>query len=347
MSILNSFVGDFLASADGFIRAVSKSGFGAMLEAVDKTARSASALAILFLICNQFLQLQYIELGRFLRLFIKLSLIASIGLKWENFEKATYAVQGGMDYIAGKLLTMTSPTSADSVAGAIDNMINTLSNTFEKSGHHLTWFAGALFSIVTTLLLSILGCAGGMIIVYSKVMIGVYICIAPLFIACFIFEVTKDYFFRWVQGAITYLLYPIVTACIIGMICNVITVYFEKIKKNPIHTIVDVIPYIAVTIIMIYTILSIRTIVAGLSGMIQHVSPKELFESFTKYNPMNPLLNTLKTLMDFFSKKGQDPEPISPKTDTSQTPKTFQGEPSKMQNRSDRILKEKSSDIIR
>jgi type IV secretion system protein VirB6 len=325
---MDSFVTGFVSSADSLIKGVSASGFSAVLQAVNGTAAAAATLSIVALILNQFLQIHSISLGRFLGHIIKLTAIVIIGFKWSNFGQVAEAVQGGMDSIAAKLLTMTAPSDVNTVAGAIDAMITTLANKGNEVGQRAGWFAGAIMSNLITWQLSLLGCLGCLIIVYSKVMFSVFICIAPMFIACYIFDVTKDYFFRWIQGAITYALYPVVTAGLLGMIYNVIVSYFSKTFDQPIQTIASFIPFLATTSILILSIFLIPTIVNGLSGMVQSIRPNDIISQAKNvyYTISRPAPGTTSA-----------PPPQKQNTASAQAPNSFQETPAKMQARYNRI----------
>ncbi|MGN7963910.1 type IV secretion system protein [Brucella sp. 22210] len=322
---MDSFVTGFVSSADSLIKGVSASGFGAVFQAINGTAAAAATLSIVALILNQFLQIHAISLGRFLGHLVKLTAIVIIGFKWNNFGQVTEAVQGGMDSIAAKLLTMTAPSSANTVAGAIDAMINTLALKGNEVGQRASWFAGAIMSNLITWQLSLLGCLGCLIIIYSKVMFSVFVCIAPMFIACYIFDTTKDYFFRWIQGAITYALYPVITAGLLGMIYNVIYSYLSKSVNQPIETIAGFIPFIATASILILAIFFIPSIVNGLSGMVQSIKPNEI-------------ISQARTLYNVISRPapGTTNAP-PPKQASAQAPRSFPDSPAKMQARYDRI----------
>lgn len=328
------FVSSFVSSADNLIHSVAQSGFGAVLQAVNGIAASCAVLAVCFLVLNQFLQVQYISLSKFLGLFIKLILISVIGLKWSNFSAVAISIQSGMDTIGAKLLTMSAPTSSTTVAGAIDSVIDVLAEQANEAGSKASWFAGAMMSMLVTGLLSLLGCAGALIIIYSKVMFAVFVCIAPIFIACYIFEATKDYFYRWVQGALTYTLYPVLTAAVIGMSYTVIMTYIDSVRNTPIESISAFIPFLAVAMMMVALIMFIPIIVSGLSGMIQNVSmyamlaPPAKFAGQKAMNMMNKMRSDRPT-----------PPPPAPASSAAQSPApaNFQGNAATMHARAQRI----------
>ncbi|PXW66094.1 TrbL/VirB6 plasmid conjugal transfer protein [Loktanella sp. PT4BL] len=81
--------------------------------------------------------------------------------------------------------------------------------------------AGAMLDIVGVLLLSILGGLAAFILVASRLMIALLIGIAPVMIFLTLFEVTKDYFARWLSALISFALYPIVVAGVFATITGV------------------------------------------------------------------------------------------------------------------------------
>ncbi|QWK80879.1 type IV secretion system protein [Ochrobactrum sp. BTU1] len=335
---MEPFVGNFVKTSDGLIGSVSRSGFSSVLQAVNGIAASLAIIAILTLVFNQLLQFRYISIERFLGLFVKLLLIAIIGLKWSNFSAVANAIYGGMDSIAAKLLTMAGPSEQTTVAGAIDDLITTMAEKANQAGSKTGWVAGALLSLLITWQLSLIGCLGALIIIYSKIMFSVYMCIAPMFIACYIFDSSKDYFYRWLQGAITYTLYPVITSAIIGMSYSVIFAYIKTIDGLSIGTIASFIPFISILTMMILLIICIPIIVAGLSGMIQHVSPvhhaRVVSNIYSFMNGPAPGTNNMNPQQS--QPLASSPMQSKPFTET-QPSGSFPGEPARMLAREERL----------
>jgi len=78
-----------------------------------------------------------------------------------------------------------------------------------------------MLDIVGVLLLPILGGLAAFILVASRLMIALLIGIAPVMIFLTIFEVTKDYFARWLSALVSFALYPIVVAGVFATITGV------------------------------------------------------------------------------------------------------------------------------
>ena len=80
------------------------------------------------------------------------------------------------------------------------------------AGFELNWMAGALLDTLEILPFSILGGLVAFIVVASRLRIALPIGIAPIMIFVTLFEVTKDYFARWLSALISFAMYPIVVA---------------------------------------------------------------------------------------------------------------------------------------
>lgn len=270
----------YVESATNMLGKANESGFKMLVSGINAAAISAATVAFLLAIFNQFFQLSYMTPGKILALLIKLILISYIGLQWGNFSSIANSVQNGMDSIASALLKAVTVGGKESLTltGTIDAILESMGTASDKALVHASWVSGAMLSIVVVFSLCVLGAVACLIIIYSKIMISLFIMMAPLFICCLIFERTSDYFYRWLQGAITYALYPVVSASVIAIIGGVTNSYILSIAKTPLNTITEFIPFITVIVIAAAVIFFIPIIVSGLSGMIQHVSPSHIME---------------------------------------------------------------------
>lgn len=331
---MSGFVSEFVGSADKFIGIVSTSGFSAVLQAVNGSAAAAAIVALILLSLNQFLQLNQISMSRYMSLMIKLVAISYIGLRWSNFSTISDAIQNGMDYISVKLLTMSMPSDNVTLAGAIDNIISILSDKSTEMMDHSGYIGGAFMGSAVTFMLGLIGCLGSLIIIYSKIMVSVYICIAPMFIACLIFDSFKDYFYRWLQGAITYTLYPVITSTVLGMVYTVCMGYLNQNSSTTVETASSFFAFIAVAMIMLAVIALIPTIVASLTGMVQHANPGQ-FMAMGAIGAKG-VGSSYSWMRQKFKSSNNNNKTDS--TGGSAGAQTAQRNPSKTQERNDRIL---------
>lgn len=269
---------DFVTNASSQLDAVAQLGFNSIAGGINGVAAAAATLALVVIGINIVVQYRPMPLGGILWTMVKLVLIVAVGLQWSEFSKITNAVQLGMDRIAAGLLgqfagSTTSGTGASSLAQAIDNFIVSFATKANHAMEPMSWFAGAMMSTLITFLMAIVAAACALIIVFAKVIIAVYLSVAPIFIACWIFEATKDYFTRWLQATLSYMLYPVIVAAVLGGMIRIISGFVDTLNANATESISDFIPFIACMIIMIISVIFIPTIVNSLSGMIQSASP--------------------------------------------------------------------------
>ncbi|WP_273794993.1 type IV secretion system protein [Brucella intermedia] len=276
----DGIVTSYVTTATQMLGEANKAGFEAIVNGINTTALAIAVLSFALLIINQFYQVYAISLSEMLSHLVKLLLISYFALKWSNFDAIASAVQNGMDSIAQALLSIISSSvgSGTSLSGAIDSILSDLSTASNQALQSATWFGGALLTMVVVVFLTILGAVAALIIIYSKIMISLYIMLAPAFICCLIFPYTADFFSRWLQGAIAYALYPVVTSGIIAMIAGVTLSYVNSLNKSTLSSITEFIPFLTVVLIAIVIIVFIPTIVSSISGMVQHVNTKEIIQ---------------------------------------------------------------------
>ncbi|WP_079212788.1 type IV secretion system protein [Brucella pituitosa] len=283
----DGLVTSYVASATAMLGKANEAGFSSVANAINSVAIAAGTFAFILAIFNQFFQIHYVSPAKILALMIKLILLSYFGMRWSNFSIIAASVESGMNSIADSLLhTITSGIdTSPSLAGSIDAILSRMAMAANKALAHTGWVAGAFLEILVVTCLALLGAASALIIIYSKIMISLFIMIAPLFICCLIFERTSDYFYRWLQGAITYALYPVITAVVMALIAAITDSYMRVVQNSVMSTIAEFIPFITVIVIAIIVILFIPVIVAGLSGMIQHVSPLAIASPLKSFIP--------------------------------------------------------------
>jgi type IV secretion system protein VirB6 len=155
---------------------------------------------------------------------IKIGLIGVFATNWVEFNAFATAILSGIDSIAGSLVASVgggSPGPSGTFAEEFDELIAALGDYLNAAGSELNWMAGALLDTLGVLLLSILGGLAAFIVIASRLMIALLIGIAPVMIFLTLFDVTKDYFARWLSALVSFAMYPIVVAGIFATITGV------------------------------------------------------------------------------------------------------------------------------
>lgn len=276
-------VTDLVSTADGMLGSAASTMFGDIVTVAGPLIAAMSTLAVVLLAVNVMVQWRPFTPAQLLTMVVKLLIVGYVGLQWSNFNVIYDAISKGTDSLAGVILggygSAPAPSGGGTIvvsstlAGAVDNFLTEFSTRSNAALEPLSWYGSALMGVLITLLISLIGCAAALILLFSKVMLSVFVGIAPVFIALSIFEATKDYFHRWLQSTITFLIYPIVIAGVLGAITRFVQAYIGMLSTDVSSSISAFIPFIASLLIMLTAIIFIPIIVNGLSGMIATPNP--------------------------------------------------------------------------
>lgn len=268
---------DFVSRAQGQLDDVAQSSFGAVLDGMGNLTAVMATLAVVMLGVNMVLQYRPMTASAIIVTFIKLIAIGSIGLVWGQFNMISSAVESGINSISANLLGQFggSEVPSNNLAAAMDTFIADFADKANQVMEPMGWMAGAIMSVVVFISMGSLAALAALLLIFGKVMVTIYLGIAPIFIALSMFEVTKDYFNRWLQGAVSYMLYPLVTAVMLGGLIRIVMGYMDTLNTTMTESISDFIPFIACMVIMTVCTLCIPMIVSSLSGMIMAVTPTQ------------------------------------------------------------------------
>jgi type IV secretion system protein VirB6 len=130
-----------------------------------------------------------------LRYLIKLTLIGLFAFNWANFNAVANAVIGGLDYVAGALISSVGGGGAGATyfAAEFDDLITEFSQYLNAIGNNLNWMTGAILGGIGLVLLSLLGFMTGIVLIFAKMMLTLMLGLAPIMIALSLFDATKDF----------------------------------------------------------------------------------------------------------------------------------------------------------
>ena len=273
-------VSGLVDAARTLLDGTAESTFTAIVTSTGALTAAMATLALVLLGVNIIVQYRPFHPGQVLVIAIKLVAIAWIGLRWGQFSAISGTVELAMDRIGSAVLTNFDGSAPGggaietTLAGAIDDFISKTTDASAVALDRLGNFAAALMSVFVMVLLSIIGGMVGLALIFAKVMVTVYLSLAPIFIALWIFDATKDYFHRWLQSTVTYMLYPLVIATVLGGIVRFISNYLDIIANNPDDsTIMGFIPFITALLIMVVVVAFIPYIVNSLAGTLSAPGP--------------------------------------------------------------------------
>lgn len=261
------------ASAQSQLSALGEAQFNAIASAVGLTLQSAAVLALALTFLNMIFQMRPMELGNFTVLIVKILLIFQFATVWGQFHTVVQIVVGTMDRLSA--LMVGGDGEAASLAAKFDLMMSNVSVATNAALTNIgSWGIGNwMLSVLVTLLLGIIGALASLIIIYGILMITIHIALAPIFIGLSIFEATKDYFHKWLASTVSYALYPVVIGAVLGLISKFVENMISRTSASSVTSIADFVPFVVILLMLIASIVLIPSIVAGLSGNLQAISP--------------------------------------------------------------------------
>jgi len=211
-------------TAEGYLDAAAESQFGAVAETVGTLLVLGTTLVVMLVCLNMIYQVRSMDGRSAFWLAVKIGLIGIFATNWVQFNALSAAILSGIDSIAGSLVASVgggSPGPSGTFAEEFDELIAALGDYLNAAGAELNWMAGAMLDTLGILLLAILGGLAAFIVVASRLMITLLISMAPVMIFLTLFEVTKDYFARWLSALVSFAIYPIVIAGVFATITGV------------------------------------------------------------------------------------------------------------------------------
>ncbi len=220
MSVITYFV----ETSQGFLDTAAETQFGAVAATVGTILVLGTTLVVLLVCINMIYQYRAMDGRTAFLLAMKVGLIGIFSTNWVQFNAFSSAILAGIDSIAGSLVESVgggTPGPSGTFAEEFDRLIAELGEYLNAAGSELNWMAGALLDVLGVLLLSILGGLAAFVLVASRIMIALLIGIAPIMIFLTLFEVTKDYFARWLSALVSFAIYPVVIAGVFATITGV------------------------------------------------------------------------------------------------------------------------------
>ena len=262
-----SFIVD---SANDSLSSIAESQFGLIASSMGTTVVLMSSLAIVLIFANMALQIKPMDGADLFPVLIKIGLINAFAFDWVHFNYVSGQIVAGLDNIAGLIIgSITGETGSGAVffAERFDELTAELTDYANKIGENMNWMAGAMMSVLMTVLVAVLSGAAALMLVLSKMVVTLLVGIAPVMITLTLFRVTQDYFNRWLSALIAWSLYPIVIAGVFSVIFGLLNMLQVAVGgADEVTTIGTAIPFLAMILLSLVLIYFIPVIVRTLSG---------------------------------------------------------------------------------
>lgn len=219
-----SVVSYIVDEAQGFLDDAAETQFGAVAATVGTITTLGVTLVLILVAINMVFQYRSMDGRTAFWLGVKIVLIGIFAQNWTQFNALSAAILNGIDSIAGSLIAAVgggAPGPSGTYAEEFDRMIARFGDYLNAAGEELNWMAGAILSNLGVFLLSLLGALAAFLMVASRLMIALLLGLAPIMIFLTLFDVTKDYFARWLTAVVSFAMYPIIIAGVFSTITGV------------------------------------------------------------------------------------------------------------------------------
>ena len=264
-----SVVSWMVETADGFLVDAAESQFGAVASNTGTIVLLMVTLSLIGVCINMAFQFRSMDGASFFWYLIKLTLIGLFAFNWANFNAVSNAVIGGLDYVAGALVSSVGGGGAGAThfAGEFDNLIERFATYLNAIGSNLNWMTGAILGGIGLVLLSLLGFMTGIVLIFAKMMLTLMLGLAPIMIALSLFDATKDFFHRWISTTISYAFYPIVIAAMFSTVVGMANSLLAQLgDPNSATNIGSLVPFFVMVFLAKGFVAATPLIVRGISG---------------------------------------------------------------------------------
>lgn len=227
-----SVVTYFVETSQNYLETAAETQFGSVAATIGSLLVLGTTLVVILVFLNMIYQYKSMDERTAFWLVVKIGLIGIFSTNWVQFNALSSAILNGIDSIAGSLVASVGggrPGPSGTFAEEFDRLIAELGSYLNAAGSELNWMAGAMLDILGVLLLSILGGLAAFILVASRLMIALLVGIAPVMIFLTLFDVTKDYFARWLSALVSFAIYPIVIAGVFATITGVASALINEL----------------------------------------------------------------------------------------------------------------------
>ena len=256
-------------TTDEFLDDAAQSQFGAVASNIGTVLTVGATLVLIAVLINMAFQYKSMDGRTAFWLAVKLTLISIFSLNWSQFNIVADSIIGGLDFVAGALVASVGGGGAGAThfAAEFDQMIDNFSQYLNAVGTNLNWMAGAMMGALGAFFLGIVGALCGLVLIFAKIMLTFMLGIAPIMIGLSMFEMTKDYFHRWLSSTLSYAMYPIVIAGVFSTIVGMAQSLFTTLgDPNSATSIGALIPFFMMMFLAAGLIVSVPLIVKSLTG---------------------------------------------------------------------------------
>ena len=206
-----AIIAEILTQVDAAAASVGATAFGAVAAEVIPVFRVGSVLVVALIGINLMAQAVPMTLRNGLGLMVRISVASAFLSSWTNFN-AVYGVITNAPSEIGAVVMNAFGAGGGSLYDGLDSLYLKALDVGQASSQNGSYITGALAGLLMFLIAALMATISIIVIAAAKIMIGVLVIFAPVAITCTLFKVTAPIFDRWVNLALGFALYPMLTS---------------------------------------------------------------------------------------------------------------------------------------
>ena len=238
---------DILTQVDAAATAVGATAFDAVAAEIVPVFRIGSVLVVALVGVNLIAQAVPMTLRNGLGLMVRIAVASTFLSSWTNFN-AVYGVLTNAPSEIGAVVMNAFGDGTGNLYEGLDALYLKALDVGQAISQNGSYITGALAGLLMFLVAALMATVSIIVISAAKIMIGVLVIFAPVAIACTLFKVSAPLFDRWVNLALGFAIYPMLTS---GMAA--FTIYIAEdltpASLTSVETIGDVLSFVVVTML--------------------------------------------------------------------------------------------------
>ncbi len=259
-----SFVADIIGFIDAAVLNAARDSFGAISGSFGGVITVMATLLVVMFGVAVSMGIYAVRTGDVFQLVLRIALIFTFGLSWANFSVIYDALTNTSSGLVAGLFSVVG-NGAPSATKLADDFANQAQSAAASVIRAESSITRGVLGVVMYALLAGLQAAYILVAGFAKMMIGILVGLAPFAIAATIFRRSQFLFEAWLSALISYFLYPVAAAGVMGFVANVANSTFAGASKDSLLGITGV---VTIIIVGIFALKSIPQIASNITGQL-------------------------------------------------------------------------------
>ena len=232
---MSNFMTDIISRVENVGQGFSETAYSALGDQVLQASRYAMIIYIWHYCCLAYIGRANIDLkdllGKLARMLIILALVGN----WSYFDYYIYRILMDVPENVGRVVlqAISGVSSAEPTSGLMQiwNTANKVSETISAQSGYFTIMPNLIAFVVWLIILAFAGLSLAVIIL-AKMITWVLVAVAPVFIACFLFGISRPLARGWASQVLLYSIMPLFTYVVIAIVIAMILPTLDTLNEQ-------------------------------------------------------------------------------------------------------------------